>query len=265
MDAKPSDVPGTPADPSPNVLLRMWHSVRGRVLSGLLVVLPIIVTLWVVYWMYSTLEYYVIDPLARLMLRLVPSGQPDTDLPPWFENYAAPILAVIIAVALLYCLGFLARSRLRRAVDWVLLRVPVISVVYNGVWQVLQTLDRQRGQLRPQRVVLVPFPHPGMKVPAFVTGSCRDIETGKVILCVYVPTTPVPTSGYYLLVPEEEVTEPRWTPEETLQAIISGGLTAPAEVRYFANRSTAEAKLLAAHNTGEGLPIEPADGRSPLP
>lgn len=201
MDARPTDVPGSPAGPASNVLRRTWHSVRGRVLSGLLVVLPIVITLWVVYWLYATLEYYAIDPLARLMLRLVRSGQPDTDLPPWFEKYAAPFLAVIIALALLYCLGFLARSRLRRAVDWVLLRLPVISVVYNGVWQVLQTLDQQRGQPRPQRMVLVPFPHPGMKVPAFVTGSCRDIETGKVILSVYVPTTPVPTSGYYLLIP----------------------------------------------------------------
>jgi uncharacterized membrane protein len=126
-------------------------------------------------------------------------------------------------------------------------------------------LFRQAGSCNPQRVVLVPFPHPGMKVPAFVTGSCRDIETGKVILCVYVPTTPVPTSGYYLLVPEEEVTEPRWTPEETLQAIISGGLTAPPEVRYFANRPTVEAKLAAARNTGERLPNQPADGCSSPP
>ena len=263
MDARPTDVPGPPGGPAPTALRRAWHSVWGQVLSGLLLVLPIVVTLWVVYRLYSTLEYYAIDPLARLMLGLVRSGQPDTKLPPWFENYVAPFLAVVIALALLYCLGFLARSRLRRAVDWVLLRVPVISVVYNGVWQVLQTLDRQRGQPRQQRAVLVPFPHPGMKVPAFVTGSCRDIETGKVILCVYVPTTPVPTSGYYLLVPEEEVTEPSWTPEQTLQAIISGGLTAPPEVRYFGGRVALESKPAAARSAGEGPPGHPTDGPPP--
>jgi uncharacterized membrane protein len=263
MDAKPTDVPAPPAAPAPGLLPRTWHSVRGRVLSGLLLVLPIVITLWVVYWLYSTLEYYAIDPLARLVLGLVRSGQPDADLPPWFEKYAAPVLAVVIAVALLYCLGFLARSRVRRAVDWVLLRVPVISVVYNGVWQVLQTLDRQRGQARPQRVVLVPFPHPGTKVPAFVTGSCRDIETGKVILCVYVPTTPVPTSGYYLLVPEEDVTEPSWTPEQTLQAIISGGLTAPPEVRYFGGRVALESKPAAARSAGDGPPGRLADAPPP--
>jgi uncharacterized membrane protein len=135
-------------------------------------------------------------------------------------------------VLLLYGLGFFVHTRLRRALDWVLLRVPVISVLYDGVRKLCQALDKQPGQ-RPQRVVLVAFPHPGMKVPAFVTATCRDIETQKVVLCVYVPTTPVPTSGYFLLVPEEEVTELNWTSEEALQAIISAGFTAPPEVHYF--------------------------------
>jgi uncharacterized membrane protein len=53
---------------------------------------------------------------------------------------------------------------------------------------------------------------------------------------VYVPTTPVPTSGYFLIVPEEEVSELNWGPDQALQAIISAGLTAPPEVRYFTAR-----------------------------
>jgi uncharacterized membrane protein len=79
--------------------------------------------------------------------------------------------------------------------------VPLVSGIYNGVRQVVRTLDQQRGQVRPQRVIPVAFPHPGMRVPAFVIGSCRDVETRRVILCVYVSTTPVPTSGYFPLVP----------------------------------------------------------------
>ena len=76
-----------------------------------------------------------------------------------------------------------------------------------------------------------------MRVPAFVTSTCRDVETRKALLCVYVPTTPVPTSGYFLLVPEDEVTELDWTPEQTLQAIISGGLTAPPVISYFRTKT----------------------------
>jgi uncharacterized membrane protein len=71
-----------------------------------------------------------------------------------------------------------------------------------------------------------------MRVPAFVTSSCRDAKTQRTILCVYVPTTPIPTSGYMLLVPEEEVTDLDWELDETIQAVVSFGLTAPPIVRY---------------------------------
>jgi uncharacterized membrane protein len=215
------------------VTRRVWYGIRSRILGGFLLVLPILITVWVIHWLYSNLATHVIDPLAQLLLWQFQGRLPETKLPPWFETYAAPLIALLVVLVLLYCLGFFVRSRLRRVIDWVLLRLPVISIVYNGVGQVIRALETQPGRQRPQRAVLVAFPHPGMRVPAFVTGTCRDVETQKVILCVYVPTTPVPTSGYFLMVPEDEVTELNWTPEQTLQAIISAGLTAPPEVRYF--------------------------------
>jgi uncharacterized membrane protein len=271
MDPNPNAVPGPPGNPDPRaesvpaVLRWAWQSLRGRILGGLFLVLPILITVWAIQWLYSGLEKYVIDPLALLVLWQVRRGQPDTELPHWFETYAAPLIAILIALVLLYALGFLVHSRLRQVIDWLPLRLPLISVVYNGVRTVLQTLDKQRGQQRPQRVVLVAFPHPGMKVPAFVTATCRDLETGKVLLCVYVPTCPVPTSGYFLLVPEEEVTELNWSPEQTLQAIISGGLTALPEVSYFKTGPAAATQPAAAALPGERPPNRHDDGRSPWP
>jgi uncharacterized membrane protein len=246
LDKKPTAVP-LPAGisdpqmaPTPAGLRRFWHAIRGRIVGGLLLALPILITLWIIHWLYSALEKYAIDPLALLVLWLVQGHRPDTELPFWFETYAAPVIAIIIALALLYGCGFFVHSRLRQIIDWVLLRMPVISVVYNGVRNVFQALDRQRGQQRLQRAVLVAYPHPGMKAPAFVTATCQDVETQKVLLCVFVPTSPMPASGFLLLVPEEEVTELTWGPEETLQAILSVGLTIPPKVRYFTNRSGAE-------------------------
>jgi uncharacterized membrane protein len=239
VDSKPTAASGVPnppgfqADSGPSVLRKTWLSIRGRILGGLMLVLPILITLWVIHWLYSTLEKFVIDPLALLVLWQVRGRQPDMELPYWFERYTAPLIAILVALLLLYGLGFIVRSRMRRAIDWALLRVPVISVVYDGVRKVFRALEKQPGQQRPQRVVLVPFPHPGTRVPAFVTSICRDVETQKIIPCVYVPTTPVPTSGYFLLVPEEEVTELNWSSDQALQAIISAGLTAPPEVSYF--------------------------------
>jgi uncharacterized membrane protein len=233
MNATPSDVPGPPADPIPGVFRRIWLGIRDRILAGLMLVLPILITAWVIYWLYSVLELYVIDPLAKLVLGQIGRGQPDGELPFWFEKVAAPLIAVLLLLAVLYGLGFFVNSRLRRVLDWIVLCVPGVSGIYDALRKVTQFMEKRPGQQRPRRVVLVAFPHPGMKVPAFVTGSCRDLETQKVVLCVYVPTTPVPTSGYLLLVPEEEVVELNWTPEEALQAIISAGLTAPPQVHYF--------------------------------
>ena len=232
MDTRPTAV----SESSASVLAGFWHNVRGQILGGLLFVLPILITVWIIYWLYTTLEKYVIDAFALLVLWLVQGGRPDTELPFWFEMYAAPVIAIILALVLLYGLGFLVRSRVRRGIDWVLLRVPLISIVYNGVRNVFQSLERQRGQQRLQRAVLVTFPHPGTKAPAFVTATCRDMDTQKALLCVFVPTSPMPASGFLLLVPEEEVTELNWTPEQTLQAILSLGLTALPEVRYFSAR-----------------------------
>src|SRR5262249_15175445 len=145
MDTKPTTVPGPSGVPdpqaasSPGVFRRGWRSFQGRILGGLMLVLPILITLWVIYWLYSFLERNVIDPLARLVLWTVRGGQPDTELPYWFERFAAPVIGILFALLLLYGLGFFVRSRLHRVMDWVLMRVPGVSLVYNGVQKVFQT------------------------------------------------------------------------------------------------------------------------------
>jgi uncharacterized membrane protein len=239
MDTSPSPGPGrlegpdlraesTAAPPS-----RARRSIRDRIIGGLILAMPLLLTIWIITWLYSILEQKLIDPLAGLLLWKIRWTASRTELPYWFETYAAPVLALVLALVLMYCLDLLAETRLRRAVDWTLLRVPVISQIYNPLQQVFQSLEQQSDQQRPQRMVLVTFPHPGVKLPAFVTATCRDIETQKTLLAVYVPTTPVPTSGFFLLVPEEEVTELNWNTEQTLQAVMSGGITSPREVSFF--------------------------------
>jgi uncharacterized membrane protein len=266
MNNKPTAIDGLQgvSDPQvespPPVLRRIWHGIRGRLVGGLLFLLPILITLWAIVWLYSNLETYLIDPLARLIVWKIRGAEPGVEFPPWFEKYVAPLIAILIALLLLYGLGFLVHTRLRRAFDWVLLRVPLISIIYNSVRKVVQAIDRKPGEQRPQRVVLVAFPHPGMKVPGFVTAICRDVETRRIILCVYVPTTPVPTSGYLLLVPEEDVTDLNWTSEQALQVIMSAGLTAPPAIAYF-KTNAAESSFAAAVAQG----FAPPDAQLPHP
>ena len=233
------------------------RTIRERIVGGLLLSMPLLLTIWVITWIYSILEDKLIDPLAAVLLWKLKWTTSSTELPYWFEKYAAPIIAIVLALILLYTLDLLADTRLRRAVGWSLKRLPVFSHIYNPLQQVFQSLEQGPEEQQRQRMVLVTFPHPGVKLPAFVTGTCRDVRTQKIVLCVYVPTTPVPTSGFFLLVPEEEVTELNWNTEQTLQAVMSGGLTCPRDVTFFGDRS-----ILA--NAGplvpSELPAPPAKG-----
>jgi uncharacterized membrane protein len=222
---------------------RVGRGIRDRLLGGLILVMPFLITLWVIRWLYSILEYNVIDPLALVVMWKFKWTTSSTELPRWFEMYAAPMIALLLALVLLYCIDLLADTPLRRAFGWTLIRMPVISWIYNPVRKMFQAIEKQPEEQRHQRLVLIGFPHPAVKLPAFVTATCRDIETQKVLLCVYVPTTPVPTSGFFLLVPEEEVTELNWTSDQTLQAIMSGGLTAPSVVSFFRTRTATDGAL----------------------
>jgi uncharacterized membrane protein len=206
-----------------------WRMLRNRVIAGIFVVLPVFITYFVIRWLYDTAYTLAIGPIALGLRRVW--GNSDAE-PSLALNVVSSIAAIMVVLSVLYIAGMFFRSRIHRAVDWVLLNVPGVNTVYSSVSNVFNALSNSHGKQNFKRVVLIEFPHPGMKAPAFVTSECIEETTGKVILCVYVPTTPVPTSGYMLLVPEEKVVALNWDLEETLQAIVSGGITVPPRVTY---------------------------------
>ncbi len=201
-------------------------------MSGLLLVLPAILTFVILGYLYRTITAWLLNPVAAQIARLA-NAQLKTELPEWWVHYFAPLLAIILILGILYILGYLVRSRIFRVMDWVLLRVPVVTIIYKATRGLVSSLQGEGGAARFQRVVLVPFPCPGSKALAFVTRSLTDQQTGRTILCVCVLTGVVPPAGFTLFVPEEEVTDVDWTVDQTLQAIVTGGLTAPSTIGYF--------------------------------
>lgn len=213
----------------PTSLVRL---IRNRVIAGVFVVLPIYITYAVLRWLYDTLYTIALRPISA-WLRVVWELDPKEESWPLTISLSAAALFLVCAV--LYVAGMFFRSRLHQLVNWILLNVPGVSTIYSAVIKVFDALSNSAPDKRRfKRVVLVQFPHAGMKAPAFVTNECIEETTGKTILCVYVPTTPVPTSGYMLMVPQEEVVDLNWDLEETLQAIVSGGIAVPDRVTYFA-------------------------------
>jgi uncharacterized membrane protein len=205
--------------------------IRNRIIQGLFVVLPLFITYFVIKWLYDTLYSLALKPIAYFLK--IAWGL-DKEAPSMLLDFLLSCAAFGLVLGVLFMAGMVVRSRLHRSVEWILLNVPGVNTVYSAVSKVFNAISSStdpRGKFK--RVVLVEFPHPGFRAPAFVTSECKDVSTGKTILSVYVPTTPVPTSGYMLLVLQEDVTELNWDLEETLQAIVSGGITVPETVTYL--------------------------------
>ena len=220
---------------------------RNRVFSGLFLALPILITFFVIQWLYDLLAQRLILPIASQVALWWETNQSGDQegVSLWITQVLAPLIAVFIILSILFLLGMFFKSRVHRLIDWFFLQVPFVNTIYKSVKQVIDAFQHSStGTKRFQRVVLISFPHPGAKVPAFVTSSCRDRATGQSILCVYVPTTPIPTSGYMLLIPESEVIDLNWDLQETLQAIVSGGITVPSDVDYFPANSSPAAKSM---------------------
>ena len=213
-------------------------AIRSRIFSGLLLALPIAVTFWIIYQLFATIQGVLLDPIALLFSTLVLRPKPDDPLPMWWTRVVAPATAIAIVLAFLYFLGYFVKTRVAWLVDWLMLHLPVVTTVYKAVRNVVGALDERRGASRPQRVVLVPFPHPGMKALAYVTKALHDADSGKTVLAVCVLTGVVPPAGFTLFVPEEEVVDVDWTVNDMLQAILSGGITAPSTIRYHTGGPT---------------------------
>jgi uncharacterized membrane protein len=222
----------------------IFLSVRTQLISGLIVSLPIVITFWIIYWLFMTLEGFLLNPIADVINRIQAwmrdaSAFQDIKLPDWWYDVASPVLAIVLLLAILYGMGLFFRSWVYRTIDWMLLHVPIVATIYRAVRNVVNSLSAQlRGGADFKRVVLVPFPHPGARCLGFVTNSLQDATTGRTILTVCVLTGMMPPAGFTLFVPEESVTNIAWTANETLQAILSGGITARATIHFFEGLST---------------------------
>ncbi len=227
----------SPENPKPSQQPSLLRLFRNRFIAGLFVVLPIYITYALLKWLYDLLYSNALQPITYGLRKLWGLGETEADLNIYLTILLS-VIALLLVVTLIYIAGMFFRSRLHQFVNWVLLTVPGVKTIYSVVNKVFDAISNSQQDVNQfKRVVLVPFPHQGMKAPAFVTSECTDITTGETILCVYVPTTPVPTSGYMLLIPQAEVVDLNWDLEDTLQAIVSGGITVPKDVSYISNDS----------------------------
>ena len=150
-------------------------------------------------------------------------------------GFSFPGLGIILSLAALYLLGFIASNivgkKIFSLIEELTERLPFIKTTYQVGKQLADTLllpDRQVFK----RAVLVDYLKPGIWTIGFVTGKIIDRRCNdEVLLKVFVPTPPNPTSGTMVVVKESETRDPGWTIEEAIRAVISGGIIGPDEIR----------------------------------
>ena len=188
-------------------------------LAGLLVFLPVVITLWFLGWVIGLMDGLLDVLPARL--------HPNSYLP-----FAIPGLGAVFTIALILFLGVLTRGvatrRFLAAWDKIFVQIPIFRGVYTAVQKLVQTF---LGQSQTNRqVVMIEYPRKGLYAVGFAMGRAwHELEKKNEapLVNVFVPTTPNPTSGFYLLVPTNEVAPLNMSMEEALKLITSGGLITP--------------------------------------
>ena len=189
--------------------------------AGLLIWLPLAITLWVIDFIVTTMD--------RTLTVLPASLHPDQVL-----GVHVPGLGLVMSVIILLVTGALAANIIgARMFAWwesVLVKIPIVRPIYSSVKQVSDTLFASKGQSF-RKVVLIEFPNRGQWTFGFVVGApglAIERETAGDLITVYVPTAPNPTSGYVLMVRPGEVKELDITVDDALKFHLSMGVVAPA-------------------------------------
>jgi uncharacterized membrane protein len=195
-------------------------ALKRYLIAGLLVWVPLGITIWVLVFLVTTLD--------QTLLLLPESLRPEAVV-----GFHIPGLGVVLSFAILFLTGAIAANffgaRLIHMWEALLGRIPFVKSIYSSVKQVSDTLFSDSGTAF-RKALLVEFPYPGSWTIAFLTGSpASSIATdlAEEHVSVYVPTTPNPTSGYFVMLPKSRVHELDMTVDEALKYIISMGVVAP--------------------------------------
>ncbi|MBN2466933.1 MAG: DUF502 domain-containing protein [Deltaproteobacteria bacterium] len=186
-------------------------------ITGLLVLIPIGLTIYIL----------------RILIKLVERLFPFHILP-----FYVPGLGIIITVGIVLATGFVATSVIGRWLgdfgENLLYRIPVVKNIYTGAKQLSKAIFAPKGE-KFRSVVLIEYPRRGIYSMGFVTGTTRGAMqdlTEKEMINIFVPTTPNPTSGFYLMVPADDIIKLDMNVEDAFKVLISGGLYYPPNNKF---------------------------------
>lgn len=197
------------------------HFLRSSFVTGLVTAFPLLITLFLGRFAFDLLDRWA-DPISTYAFGRVVPG-----------------FGLAIFLVLILLLGVIARNVAGRKVlafgERLFGRIPVLRPIYLGAREVTRAFSAERTKSF-RRVVLIPFPYADVRAVGFVTGEFAEPGPhGPIhLVSVFMPTTPNPTTGFYLVYPESAIRDTSLSVEEGVRLVISGGLVGGSSVRFFA-------------------------------
>jgi uncharacterized membrane protein len=204
---------------------------RRNFLAGLLTVIPLWITIWIMWFILDYIIYLGRPLVFALAQGIRPYADDAADLltQGWFQS----AIAILFVLAGLYLIGAATNAvigrRILRAVDRLIEQVPLAKTIYGATRTLIDSV--KGGPQGGQRAVLIEFPTPEMRAVGFVTATFHAADTGEELAAVYVPTTPNPTSGYVEIVPTKRLVWLDWSVNDAMSFIVSGGAMTPKGIR----------------------------------
>ena len=194
--------------------IRVGNKLRAQFGAGILVIVPIIITILILVWLFNYIDNLA-QPVAKSLL-----------------GRTIPGLGFALTVVLIYLTGLVATSvigkRLVGYIESLLARVPLFRYLYTSIKQIMVSFTTP-SETKFLQVVLVEFPKKGMRVLGFITSESRA-ESGEKLLNVFIPTSPNPTSGYLEIVREDDIIRTNISIDDALKMILSAGKISLKEV-----------------------------------
>ncbi len=205
---------------------------RRSLLAGLLIILPLVITLWLFALVLRPVQRFVTPPVMGLIDAVGLAVL--LDLPG--AGVAAGLIGLVLTVVVIYLVGLAGSNILGRTLvrkmDDLALSIPLVKSIYGSARQLIETFYSSADHTF-ESVVLIEYPRKGIYTVALVTaptdGELQD-RTPRSTVNVFVPTTPNPTSGVLVLVPRDELIFLDMNVEEALRFVVSGGIVSPQRV-----------------------------------
>lgn len=205
--------------------------IRNKFLAGLALAAPLIVTFWILQFVYGLLHGWaegLLGYIAEMAKEIIGHDVISLDDP--LVKRITAFAGFMLPLVVIASLGVLATNvigaRVVHATDKLLLRVPMVAVIYKTLKQVIDAFRGFGAKQNLKRVVYIEQGN-GVRMLGFATGQFTDTQTGKAMTCVLVPTSPSPMTAILLIVDTDKITDAPISIEDSMKMILSGGLVGP--------------------------------------